>query len=115
MVTLVSELKSSRREFLKAVALGAGGLAIGFSLPAAVVALATEKHEAELTAWVRIAPDNQVTIVVSQAELGQGISTTLPAILADELGARWESVKLETASFAPAYRNPERKWMFTGN
>ena len=64
---------------------------------------------------MRITPDDRVTIVVSQAELGQGISTTLPASLADELGARWASVKLATAPFAPAYRNPERNWMFTGN
>ena len=104
-------LTQSRRSFLKAVALGAGSLSIGFSLSS----IKAENREAELTAWVRITPDDQVTIVVSQAELGQGISTTLPAILADELGARWERVKLVTAPFAPAYRNPERNWMFTGN
>src|SRR5262249_46296242 len=50
-----------------------------------------------------------------QAELGQGISTTLPAVLADELGADWSSVRLETAPFAPAFRNPKLNWMFTGN
>src|SRR5262245_57423277 len=111
MLTHALELKSSRRSFLKTVALGAGGLALGFSFRT----LKAENREAELTAWVRIAPDDQVTIVVSQAELGQGISTTLPAVLADELGARWESVKLVPAPFAPAYRNPERQWMFTGN
>jgi isoquinoline 1-oxidoreductase beta subunit len=108
-------LKYSRRAFLKAVALGAGGLSIGFALNRALAGLISEGSEAELTAWVRITPDDRVTIVVSQAELGQGISTTLPAILADELGARWASVKLATAPFAPAYRNPERNWMFTGN
>jgi isoquinoline 1-oxidoreductase beta subunit len=64
---------------------------------------------------VRITADNVVTIIVSQAEIGQGISTTLPAILADELGAAWEAVRLETAPFAVAYRNPARDWMFTGN
>jgi isoquinoline 1-oxidoreductase beta subunit len=104
-------LTQSRRRFLKAVALGAGSLSIGFSLRS----VKAENREAELTAWLRIAPDDQVTIVVSQAELGQGISTTLPAILADELGARWERVNLVNAPFAPAYRNPERNWMFTGN
>jgi isoquinoline 1-oxidoreductase subunit beta len=71
--------------------------------------------EFPLTAWVRITADNQVTLVVSQAEIGQGISTTLPAILADELGAEWDSVKLQTAPYAQAYRNPLRNWMFTGN
>src|SRR5262249_19155217 len=71
--------------------------------------------EAALTAWVRITPDNQVKLIVSQAEIGQGISTTLPAILADELGADWERVQLETAPDDPAYANPKYKWMFTGN
>jgi len=47
--------------------------------------------------------------------MGQGISTTLPALLADELGADWSRVKLETAPFDPAYRNPNLNWMFTGN
>jgi isoquinoline 1-oxidoreductase subunit beta len=47
--------------------------------------------------------------------MGQGIMTTLPAILADELGADWSAVKLEFADFAPAYRHPAYKWMFTGN
>src|SRR5579871_250108 len=68
-----------------------------------------------LTAWVRITPDNRVTLIVSQAEMGQGISTTLPALLADELGADWDSVRLETPGYAKAYENPERNWMFTGN
>ena len=66
--------------------------------------------------WVRQSPsDNQVTVVASQAEIGQGISTTLPAILADELGADWNSVRIAHADFAPAYRNPRLNWMFTGN
>src|SRR5262249_51582559 len=56
-----------------------------------------------------------VTILVSETEIGQGISTTLPAILADELGADWELVRLQTAPYAVAYRNPARQWMFTGN
>lgn len=50
-----------------------------------------------LTAWVRITPDNRVTLIVSQAAIGQGICTTLPAILADERGADCGSVLLETA------------------
>lgn len=77
-----------------------------------------DPSESAVTAWVRVTPDNQVTLIVSQAEIGQGISTTLPAILADELGADWSQVRLETAPFsstATSYRNPKLKWMFTGN
>src|SRR5262249_60347845 len=78
-------------------------------------AVSPQPGEFPLTPWVRITPDNAVTIVVSQSEIGQGISTTLPAILAGELGADWDAVRLETAPYALAYRNPERQWMFTGN
>src|SRR4030095_16983137 len=58
---------------------------------------------------------NEITLMVSQAEIGQGISTTLPALLADELGADWSTVRLVTAPFAPAFRNPRLNFMFTGN
>ena len=108
-----------RREFLKAMS--AGGLWIGFAAPLHAARLSGAASvqpaggEAAVTAWVRISADNQVTIIVSQAEIGQGISTTLPAILADELGANWDTVKLATAPLAPAYRNPKLNWMFTGN
>lgn len=111
----------ARRGFLRTVASGAGALTLGLSLPgwAATLAgdasVAASTGEAEVTAWVRITADNTVTLIVSQAEIGQGISTTLPALLADELGADWAAVKLETAPFAPAYRNPNLNWMFTGN
>jgi isoquinoline 1-oxidoreductase beta subunit len=68
-----------------------------------------------LTDWVRITRDDRVTLVVSQAEMGQGISTTLPAILADELGADWSRVVFELAPTSVAYRNPRINWQFTGN
>jgi isoquinoline 1-oxidoreductase beta subunit len=68
-----------------------------------------------MNAWLRISRADQVTIVVSQAEMGQGISTTLPAVLAEELGADWSRVVLENAPVGPAYQNPRLKWQFTGN
>jgi isoquinoline 1-oxidoreductase beta subunit len=111
----------SRRLFLKSAALAGGGFLLGYAPPTRAATLTdaagavTRPGELSLTPWVRITPDNAVTLIVSQAEIGQGISTTLPAILADELGADWDSVKLETAPYAPAYRNPDRQWMFTGN
>ena len=111
----------SRRMFLWSTAVAGGGflLASAVRSPAATLvgAAGVSPHAGELplTPWVRITPDNVVTVIVSQTEIGQGISTTLPAILARELGANWDAVRLETAPYAPAYRNPERQWMFTGN
>ena len=68
-----------------------------------------------VTAWVRISPDNSVTLVASQSEMGQGTTTTLAAVLADELYLPFERVGLEFAPFDPAYRDPIYHWMFTGN
>jgi isoquinoline 1-oxidoreductase beta subunit len=112
-----SGARAGRRTFLKSIAAAGGSLLLAARWPA----LAAGRREGNgavgswVTAWVRIAPDNTVTLILSQAEMGQGISTTLPALLADELGADWEAVRLETAPFDPAYRNPKRSWMFTGN
>ena len=112
----------SRRTFIRATALIGGGVLWGWTPPALHAAslvgaagLAPGPNQRSLTPWILITPDNQVTLIVSQAELGQGISTTLPAILADELGADWGSVRLETAPYAPSFRNPKLNWMFTGN
>jgi isoquinoline 1-oxidoreductase subunit beta len=100
-----------RRSFLAG---SAASLVIGFSLPAAGQAADTAAARA-LNAWVRIGTDDTVTLILSQCEIGQGISTTLPAILADELGADWPRVVVETAPVADAYRNPNAHWMYTGN
>jgi isoquinoline 1-oxidoreductase subunit beta len=114
----------SRRGFLQKSARASGGFMLGFAFPAGAATLVGAakagpgQNQAAVTAWVRISPGNEVTLLVSQAEIGQGISTTLPAIMADELGADWSSVKLETAPFsarATAYRNPRLNFMFTGN
>ncbi len=118
----VENMQITRRTFLKAAAVAGGGLIVGASWQAAAARLAGAGKLAPgsgqfgITAWVRIAPDNLVTLIVSQAEIGQGISTTLPAILADELGADWEKVALETAPASSVYGNPRvNNWMFTGN
>lgn len=116
-----------RRGFLIAGSAVAGGFALGW-MPVANAALragpsalpqaagsAAGTGAALLTDWVRITRDDRVTLVVSQAEMGQGISTTLPAILADELGADWSRVALELAPTAAAYQNPRFHWQFTGN
>ncbi|NTJ68610.1 xanthine dehydrogenase family protein molybdopterin-binding subunit [Agrobacterium rhizogenes] len=114
-------IQLDRRRFIQCTALMAGGfmLALSSSVKAAkLIGAATTRTpagEVALNAWVRVQSDNTVTVIVSQAEIGQGISTTLPAVLVDELGADWSNVRLETAPYDPAYANPLFKWMFTGN
>src|SRR4051812_27276078 len=66
---------------------------------------------AAIQAWLRIAPDDTVTILLAQSEMGQGIATTLPLALTDELGADWSRVTCEWSDFDPAYRHPQYQWM----
>jgi isoquinoline 1-oxidoreductase subunit beta len=84
----------SRREFV-AVGVAAGaGLVIGFYLPRG----SNSKREIfSPNAYLRITPDNKVTIVVARSEMGQGVRTSLPMILAEELEADWKQIEIEQA------------------
>jgi isoquinoline 1-oxidoreductase beta subunit len=83
----------SRREFIKAAGLGAGGLIIGVSLPASMLA-SSDGGGSELNAFVHIAVNGDTTIYCGRCEMGQGISTALPAAVADELEADWKRVRV---------------------
>ena len=108
-----------RRDVLRGVLRGAGALVLGLQAPLLAGRAVGQPAPAMLTAWVRIGSDDRVTLILSQVEIGQGISTTLPAILADELGADWSRVAVEHAPMAQkdisAYQNPRIHFMFTGN
>jgi len=109
-----NEFLVSRRTALK----GAASLIIACFTDRTIGALTevpTSSADHPLNAWLRISTNNRVTIVVSQAEMGQGIMTTLPAVIAEELGADWNAVELEMSPAAVAYRNPRINWQFTGN
>ena len=91
----------SRRGVIK----GAAGLTFSFTLGASFVGhmeKAFGAENAKLNAWVTIGTDNIVTILCPAAEMGQGVMTSLPLMLAEELDADWSKVKVE---FAPA--NPK--------
>src|SRR5215471_51830 len=107
----------TRRGFLGVTAQTSAAFILGCLFNGKIEALdaAPDANKITVDAWVRISPDNKVTIVVSQAEMGQGIMSTLPAVLADELGADWDNVQLEMSGAAAAYRNPRIDWQFTGN
>jgi isoquinoline 1-oxidoreductase beta subunit len=98
----------NRRDFLKTGAAGGVALVIGFYLPGKFEALtaAPPAEPAALNAWVRIAPDDSVTILIDKSEMGQGITTALAMLLAEELEFDWKKVKTEFAPAAPQYFNP---------
>jgi isoquinoline 1-oxidoreductase beta subunit len=94
MSTSRKELSSvSRRDFLKASGLSAGGLIIGVSLPMGVLASA-DGGSFEPNAFVYIAQNGDTTIHCGRCEMGQGISTALPMAVADELEADWTRVTI---------------------
>src|SRR5438067_1645770 len=93
----------SRREFLETTAAAGAGLVIGFHLPAGGRFAAAAAAPFAPNAWLRISPDNSVLIVVDRSEMGQGVTTALPMLLAEELDADWTKVKIE---FAPADTGP---------
>ena len=94
-----------RRDFLKTAAAGSAALLIGFHLPTSAFADSSEDQEKKpvnpFNAWVRIAPDNQVTLILGKSEMGQGIMTALPMILAEELCLDWSKIKIDQAPTNP--------------
>ena len=68
--------------------------------------LAAAPGEHVVNAWLKIGEDGHITVAVPQAEHGQGVYTTLPQILADQLGADWRTIAVEAAPVNPLYANP---------
>src|SRR5262249_59058808 len=65
-------------------------------------------------AFVQIAPDDTVTIKIAHSEMGQGIWTTLPMLVAEELGCDWTKIKVEHAPAADAYAHTAYHLQMTG-
>jgi CO/xanthine dehydrogenase Mo-binding subunit len=84
----------SRREFVAAGVAAGAGLVIGFYLPHKP---SSEKDSFSPNAYLRITPDNKIIIVVARSEMGQGVRTALPMILAEELEADWKQIQIEQA------------------
>jgi isoquinoline 1-oxidoreductase beta subunit len=91
----------SRRSFLAASSVAGGGLLLDLSFPTVAPAAAPAAHPAAaggtINAYIRISPDDTVTIVCKNPEIGQGIKTSFPQIIAEELDADWKNVRTEMA------------------
>jgi len=100
----------SRRDFLKTGALMGGGLVLGFSLPVRIpLAEGAARSSKSFTpnAFIRIGTDNLVTVIVNKSEMGQGVYTALPMLIAEELECDWTRIQVEAAPVNPAYNHTE--------
>ncbi|MDB6043946.1 MAG: Aldehyde dehydrogenase [Gammaproteobacteria bacterium] len=109
----------SRREMLKAGAAVGGALLLGFHIPCAAgraTQSQTSAHEFAPNAFIRIDSNGRVTLIMPQVEMGQGVYTSVPMILAEELDAAFDQVALEAAPPNDAlYGNPIFHVQVTGN
>lgn len=99
----------SRRDFLRASATAAGGLLLVLYGDGSVRALnASQETPPKFPpgAFVHVMPDGRIVIVVNRVEVGQGVTTSLPMILADEMDADWSRVTTELAPAADVYKDP---------
>jgi len=94
--------KWTRRAFLSTGVLVGGGLIVGVAIRPGhrtpkLAKLIEKDDETLINAWVKILPDNSIRVIVPHAEMGQGVHTVLPMMLADEMDADWKTVSMEQA------------------
>ncbi|MBI4444981.1 MAG: xanthine dehydrogenase family protein molybdopterin-binding subunit [Acidobacteria bacterium] len=111
-------LNLSRRDFIRTSALGGSGLILGVYLPSLNTrSILAATAYALPNAFLKISSDGLITCMVHKSEMGQGIMTSLPMILAEELEANWSKIRVEFASGNPAYETrlgPGIGWQLTG-
>ncbi len=94
-------MTSSRRDFLRLMALSGGALVVGIRLTASAEPGEGESFRPD--AWLRIEPDGSVVVQIGKSEMGQGVRTSLPMLVAEELDVDVESVRIEQASPGPDF------------
>jgi isoquinoline 1-oxidoreductase beta subunit len=104
----------SRRDFVKASAATGGALVVGFHLPGKVAQADAGGGYAMPNAWVKVGADNQVTILVARSEMGQGVATSMPMLVAEELDVDINKIQVEFAPPAEVYINSLLGGQITG-
>src|SRR3954469_4494281 len=96
-------MKLNRRSFLQATTLTGGGMLLGLHTARQASAQAGDQPSFDAKAFIRISPDGTVTLVSRNPEIGQGIKTMLPMMIAEELDVDWKTVKVEQADLDAKY------------
>ncbi len=110
-------MTQTRRDFLKTSAAVGSGLILGFYLPlsrAAGSAAMADGMAHQPNIWVRISPDNTITLICARSEMGQGVYTALPMLIAEELQVDVHRVKVVIAPPDPVYKNAMLGAQITG-
>jgi isoquinoline 1-oxidoreductase beta subunit len=105
----------NRRGFLKIGGAAASGLVLGFYMPEKMGrGILRAQGPFAPNSFVRIAPDDVVTIIVNKSEMGQGVYTSLPMLLAEELDCDWSRIRIESAPARAEYNDPMMGEQTTG-
>src|SRR5213596_1185114 len=96
----------TRRAFLETAGAAGAGLVISFYLPSGLRFRSPTAGPFAPNAWLRIGEDESVLVIVDRSEMGQGVTTALPMLLAEELEADWSRIRIEFAPADKAYTNP---------
>lgn len=103
----MTTIETSRRDFLKTTSLATGGLLMGVVLPAAKLEALAAGMVHTPNAWVHIADDNTITLISARSEMGQGVYTSMPMLIAEELNVDIKRIKVSIAPpNAKLYGNP---------
>jgi isoquinoline 1-oxidoreductase beta subunit len=105
----------SRRDFLKVSAAAGGGLLISLYLPEISIGQqSSTEHAFRPNAFLRIGADESVTVILGKSEMGTGIYTSLPMLVAEELEVDWRNVRFEAAPVDKVYFHPSFGMQMTG-
>jgi len=96
----------SRRTFLKTATAAGGGFMIGAYLPMRGAASLAAAGSFEPNVWIKVNADDSVRIMLTMLEMGQGVMTSMPMLVAEELDFDWKKIKTEWAGADPKYGNP---------
>jgi isoquinoline 1-oxidoreductase beta subunit len=103
-----------RRSFLRVSAIAGGGFLIATSVDGIGDAFAQAGRDFTPNAFIRITPDNLITIIAKNPEVGQGIKTSMPMLIAEELSVDWKNVRLQQADLDPTKYGPQNAGGSTG-